>query len=406
MYIDSSMKIEMVLSAPTTTTTLKFNTSYCDIASTGLEFPTFAGQGASNNTTDVDVITAPTAGKSRLIKGMSFMNTDSVSAFITVKKDVGGTEYPLASALLQVGDTLQYTDTGAWSINKVSSQESVLMTAFTASGTWTKQAGLKRILGAFFGAGGGSGSGRRGAAGTNRFGGGGSGGGEGVWLSLAADALPSTVAVTIGSGGTGGAAVTVDDTNGNPGTAGGDTSFGAIAIAKGGAFGGGGSTAAGALGAGGAVATGNPQYGPFCLPGANGAAGNTITTAAGATGFIGTTACPGGGGGGGINSSNTVGVAAMTGGAIYQNGVLQAGPVSGASPNGVDDKSVFLHFSTTLTSGYGPGTGGAGGVPATPNGGNGGRCAGAGGGAGVLNGTNSGAGATGGDGLAVIMEFY
>ena len=269
-----------------------------------------------------------------------------------------------------------------------------------------KNAGLKRILGAIFGAGGGSGSGRRGAAGTNRFGGGGSGGGEGVWLSVAADALPSTVAVTIGAGGPGGAAVTVDDTSGNPGIAGGDTSFGAIAIAKGGNFGGGGSTAAGALGAGGAVASGNPQYGPFCLPGANGAAGNTITTAAGATGFIGTTACPGGGGGGGINSSNTVGVAAMTGGAIYQNGVLQAGPVSGASPNGVDDKSVFLHFSTTLTSGYGPGTGGAGGVPATPDGGNGGRCAGAGGGAGVLNGTNSGAGATGGDGIAVIMEFY
>ena len=126
----------------------------------------------------------------------------------------------------------------------------------------------------------------------------------------------------------------------------------------------------------------------------------------GATGFIATTGAPGGGGGGGINSANTSGTAAMTGGAVYQNGILQTGPVSGASPNGIDDKSVFLHMSTTLTSGYGLGTGGAGNVPATPNGGNGGRCAGGGGGSGVLNGTTSGDGGDGGNGLCVVMEIY
>lgn len=405
MYLSSTDKIEVVLSGVITTNQLQCVASYQLITSAGVTLPESSTQQNTNSTTPIDLVTGSASTNTEIV-GMTIFNADTVAATVTVTKDVSGSNFILVRALLQVGDTLIYSRNGQWSILKASLQESVLMTAFTSSGTWTKQAGLKRILGAFFGAGGGSGSGRRGAAGTNRFGGGGGGGGEGVWLSIAADALPSSVTVTIGAGGLGGAAVTVDDTNGNPGTAGGDTSFGAIAIAKGGSAGGGGSTAAGALGGGGAVASGNPQYGPFCLPGANGAAGNTITTAAGATGFIGTTACPGGGGGGGINSSNTVGVAAMTGGAIYQNGVLQTGPVSGVSPNGVDDKSVFLHFSTSLTTGYGPGTGGAGGVPATPNGGNGGRCAGAGGGAGVLNGTDSGAGATGGDGLAVIMEFY
>lgn len=405
MYLSSTDKIQVFLSGAVTTNQLQCVASYQLITSAGVTLPESSTQQNTNSTTPIDLVTGSASTNTDVVE-MTIYNADTVAATVTVTKDVSGSNFILVRALLQVGDTLMYGRNGQWSILKASLQESVIMTSFIVSGTWTKPQGLKRIFGAFFGAGGGSGSGRRGAAGTNRFGGGGGGGGEGVWLSLAADALPSTVAVTIGSGGTGGAAVTVDDTNGNPGTAGGDTSFGAIAIAKGGSGGGGGSTAAGALGGGGAVASGNPQYGPFCLPGANGAAGNTITTAAGATGFIGTTACPGGGGGGGINSSNTVGVAAMTGGAIYQNGVLQAGPVSGASPDGIDDKSVFLHFSTSLTSGYGPGTGGAGGVPATPNGGNGGRCAGAGGGAGVLNGTNSGAGGNGGDGLAVIMEFY
>ena len=405
MYLSSTDKIKVYTAGAVTTNQLQCVASFQLITSAGITLPESSTQSNTNSTTPIDLVTGSASTNTDVVE-MTIFNADTVAATVTVVKDVSGTDFIMVKSLLQVGDTLMYGRNGQWSILKASLQESVIMTSFIASGTWTKPQGLKRIFGAFFGAGGGSGSGRRGAAGTNRFGGGGSGGGEGVWLSAAADALPSTVAVTIGAGGTGGAAVTVDDTNGNPGTAGGDTSFGAIAIAKGGAFGGGGSTAAGALGAGGAVASGNPQYGPFCLPGANGAAGNTITTAAGATGFIGTTACPGGGGGGGINSSNTVGVAAMTGGAIYQNGVLQAGPVSGATPDGIDDKSVFLHFSTSLTSGYGPGTGGAGGVPATPDGGNGGRCAGAGGGAGVLNGTNSGAGGDGGDGLAVIMEFY
>lgn len=405
MYLSSTDKLQVVLSGAVTTNQLQCVASFQLITSAGITLPESSAKQNTNSTTPIDLVTGSASTNTDVVE-ITIFNADTVAATVTVIQDVSGTDFIRVKSLLQVGDTLMYGRNGQWSILKASLQESVIMTSFIASGTWTKPQGLKRIFGAFFGAGGGSGSGRRGAAGTNRFGGGGSGGGEGVWLSLAADALPSTVSVAIGAGGTGGAAVTVDDTNGNPGIAGGDTSFGAIAIAKGGAFGGGGSTAAGALGAGGAVASGNPQYGPFCLPGANGAAGNTIATAAGATGFIGTTACPGGGGGGGINSSNTVGVAAMTGGAIYQNGVLQAGPVSGATPDGIDDKSVFLHFSTSLTSGYGPGTGGAGGVPATPDGGNGGRCAGAGGGAGVLNGTNSGAGATGGNGLAVIMEFY
>jgi hypothetical protein len=406
MYLSSTDKIEVVLSGVITTNQLQCVASYQLITSAGVTLPESSTQANTNSTTPIDLVTGAASTNTEVVE-MTIFNADTVAATVTVTKDVSGSNYILVRALLQVGDTLMYSRNGQWSILKSSSQESIIFTSFLASGTWTKSSGLKRILGCIVGAGGGSGSGRRGAAASNRFGGGGGGGGEVVFINVSADSLSSTVAVTIGTGGTGGTAITADDTSGNAGKAGGDSSFGAMAIAKGGSGGGGGTNlAGGALGAGGAIAAGTPTYGPYALSGANGAAGNTVTTAAGATGFIGTTGAPGGGGGGGINSSNTVGVAAMTGGAVYQNGVLQTGPVSGATPNGVNDKSVFLHFSQTLTSGYGLGTGGAGGVPATPNGGNGGRCAGAGGGAGVLNGTNSGAGGNGGDGLAVIMEFY
>ncbi len=407
MYISSAEKIQLVLDGAITTSQLKYNCSYCDIASTGMVFPVLNSYGESNNTTDVDIVAAPTSGQSRVIKTINIFNGDSVASTVTIKKYASATDYQIIVCLLQVGDVLQYNEGAGWSIIKQSDQESVIFTVFTSNGTWTKPAGLKRILGVCVGAGGGGGSGRQGIAGENRFGGGGGGGGSVVFLNLAANGLASTVAVTIGSGGAGGAAQASTSSNGNAGSVGGDTSFGAVIIAKGGNGGGAGATTAGALGAGGSVATGNPQYSPFAIGGANGAAGNTITTAAGATGFIGTTGAAGGGGGGGINNANTVGVAAMTGGAVYQNGVLQAGPVSGATPNGVDNKSVFLHLSTTLTSGYGLGTGGAGGVPATPSGGNGGNYgSGAGGGSGTLNGISSGAGGTGADGLCVIMEMY
>ena len=126
MYISSAEKIQLVLDGAITTSQLKYNCSYCDIASTGMVFPVLNSYGESNNTTDVDIVAAPTSGQSRVIKTITIFNSDSVSANILIKKDVSSTDYSIISCLLQVGDTLQYNEGAGWSVIKNSDQESVI----------------------------------------------------------------------------------------------------------------------------------------------------------------------------------------------------------------------------------------------------------------------------------------
>lgn len=111
---------------------------------------------------------------------------------------------------------------------------------FSASGTWTKPAGLTSVVVEVRG-GGGGGGGVSSAAGYIAGGGGGEGGYS--RKTIAAGSLGSTETVTIGAGGTEGA-----NTGGTGGT-GGTTSFGAHATAAGGT-GGGGATGVGQVGAG------------------------------------------------------------------------------------------------------------------------------------------------------------
>ena len=123
----------------------------------------------------------------------------------------------------------------------------VQVDTFTSSGTWTKPAWAKKVSVFVMSGGSGGGSGRRGATTTARAGGGGGAGNSFASLIGLESSFTSTVSVTVGAGGTGGASVTTDSTNGNPGSAGGASSFGSY-IASGALTGGGGGTTSGGIG--------------------------------------------------------------------------------------------------------------------------------------------------------------
>jgi len=247
-------------------------------------------------------------------------------------------------------------------------------------------------------AGGGGGSGRRGAADTIAAGGGGGASGA-VFAQFYT--LPSglTLDVTIGHGGSGGAAVTTDDTSGNAGSAAGTTLVKSTnSLASPGYFafdpswqtagggGGGGGTNAAAVGTKAGFLT--PSYWLF-VDGSAGQSGSVSTNAAdGGTGPH----AQSGRSGGSINAANQ----AFNGGRSF------------GTPTAYNTPYLFP-FSQQTNTPFGNGAGGNAStttngqpgfnVPPLSGGGGGG------GGGASRNGFNSGAGGKGGGGLVRIICF-
>lgn len=291
---------------------------------------------------------------------------------------------PLQNLRVNAGGTgLEYADPSAGG-----SPAQVTTYATAGTFTWTKPANAKAHRVRLIGAGAGAGSGRRGAAGTVRCGGGGGGtGGFSEMMFLDAQ-LPATVSVTVGSKGLGGAAVTADDTNGNNGTAGGDSLFGAYLRAVGGGAGGGGTNAAGTAGTAGAGLT---QSG-------NAGAAASTTGGPGATAAQVSVGTPGGSSGGGITSADVANNGAWGRGSatLLDNGAT-AGTTYSTNANAIPGQ---------LWS-AGPGSGNASITAAAGDGGNGAGHGGAGSGGGAsLNGHNSGKGGDGTDGYVEIVSFF
>lgn len=326
--------------------------------------------------------------------------------------DASATNYMIGTVTSYSGSTLvvNVTATGGsgtyadWTISVTGATGATGTIAnvqtFTSSGTWTKPNGsITLVLVEVWGAGGGGGSGRKGAIGEVRTGGG--GGGAGSYrhqFFLPAD-LAATVAVTIGTGGPGGTAISAGSTAGNAGTAGGDTTFGAHLTGKGGSAGTAGSNGNIAGGTGGGVfnsgAAGAGAVGGSAMFG--GGAGGGASGASTGNGFAGGGSMHGGGGGGGggsLTTGNSEGTGAAGGSPTAASGsggaggaALTAGTAGGDMQGGGGGGAAF-----------GSGSGGTGGA--------GGRASGGGGGgAGTDTFTNSGAGGAGGAGYCRVTTW-
>lgn len=279
---------------------------------------------------------------------------------------------------------------------------------FTSAGssTWTKPAGAKFVYILAYGGGGGGGSGRRRAVAslaTACSGGGGGAAGGRIELFIPATQLGATETVTVGAGGTGGAAIATDDSSGNGGTNGGNSLVGSWLIARGGTGGNGGTTTSGTAGTG-CVAAAIMYTGSTIYTSSGGAGGTSSSSPGNKGGYSG----GGGAGSPGFAANGTtenVGLAGGKGGAAFTTsttGTSGGGAFGNAHGNGGNGSNSTTYF----VGGDGGGSGGSGNLVAAGAGGNGGYPSGAGGGGGGAHGANSGAGGNGGNGYVRIVTFF
>jgi hypothetical protein len=262
----------------------------------------------------------------------------------------------------------------------------------TGSSTWTKPAWATTTKVMLLAAGAGGGSGAQGPVNTARVGGGGGGGGSYSEREFQTSDLTSTVAITLGAVGTGGAAQATSATAGNNGTSAGTSQFASYLRAGGGTYG----TGGGLAGTGGTAGSG----GGGIINGCNGGTAS-ITGGLGSGGVTGAYGY-GGGSGGGVSAGNTDSAGAGGSGELSNGGALGGGGTASGG-NGVAGTASSALNSPT------PGGGGGGGAGSSVGtGGNGGAGAlygaGGGGGGASLNGNSSGAGGNGAGGICVVFS--
>lgn len=300
-----------------------------------------------------------------------------------------------------------------------------VVTTFTSSDSWTKNANTTFVQIFGWSGGNGGGSGRQGV--TALSGGGGGGGPASTFFyEASANFFAASETVTIGAGGSGGIAQAGANTDGNSGSAGGTTRVGNVGIENAGSgslFGSGGTTTTAAGGLDGwFFTTVNRLYSVQAniLEGGQGRASNgedgdntgEILSPSSSSWQSTLGLCSTGGGGGAGADSVIPRQGGNAGSTVFPNSAIDiivggAGGIESGIINGGSGASGTLSSGGRILGGTGggggggqssggsAGIGGAGGVPGS----------GGGGGGGSLNGTSSGAGGNGGDGLVIIIEF-
>lgn len=109
---DTNDTIEVVLAGAITTNQLPCTVSWRDITTTG--YTPGGSRSNTNSTTAVTLVAAPGASTQRVIDNITIFNNDTATATVTVRIDDNSTEYIVAKATIQAGETLEYTEGQGW----------------------------------------------------------------------------------------------------------------------------------------------------------------------------------------------------------------------------------------------------------------------------------------------------
>ncbi len=117
MILDTTLKLEIVLAGAVAANQVEVHVSYLDWNNkSGTQaLPAFF-RTASNNTTDVTILAAPTGNPIREILNIHIYNKDTASVTVTVKTDDGTTERIVVKQQLLTTETLSWTKDAGWFI--------------------------------------------------------------------------------------------------------------------------------------------------------------------------------------------------------------------------------------------------------------------------------------------------
>ncbi len=110
LKLDATTKsLEVLLAGAPATTQLPIVGSYVEIDQVTFAVTAMAEvDAATNSTTEVSVIAAPAAGKTRQLSFLSIVNVDTAPVTVTVRVNNSGTFRIVKKVTLAVGDNLEY----------------------------------------------------------------------------------------------------------------------------------------------------------------------------------------------------------------------------------------------------------------------------------------------------------
>jgi len=114
MILDSSLKLEAVLSGAVAANQPEVHVWYVDWNLQGETSPPVPSRTALNSSTDVTILAAPVSSPAREVQSLTIYNKDSASVTVTVKTDDSTTERIIQKQTLATTETFCYEKGVGW----------------------------------------------------------------------------------------------------------------------------------------------------------------------------------------------------------------------------------------------------------------------------------------------------